>query len=236
MAWKAAPPRDFKQLLERLRKETMDADPSGMGCALRRACVRDHACVRRHGAGGRKSEAARPAARGAGVAAARSTARRCWTRRACATGPRQTRVRPANAAGCARSWRPTACRCCSRIAPARASARRMRAGAAFAQACSKRRCVPPASRRRTCWPGSARRSDRAPTRSATRCAGHSSSEMLAATSAFMPSRRAGHWLLDLYAVARQRLAAAGVKEISGGEILHACRGGQLLLLSPRRAR
>jgi YfiH family protein len=38
----------------------------------------------------------------------------------------------------------------------------------------------------------------------------------AAAAAFSPARP-GHWMLDLYAVARQRLAAAGVKEVSGGE-------------------
>lgn len=34
--------------------------------------------------------------------------------------------------------------------------------------------------------------------------------------AFSPSRRPGHWLLDLYAVARQRLRALGVERICGG--------------------
>ncbi len=36
-----------------------------------------------------------------------------------------------------------------------------------------------------------------------------------AESAFVPTRP-GHWRLDLYAVARQRLAALGVGEIAGG--------------------
>jgi len=36
-----------------------------------------------------------------------------------------------------------------------------------------------------------------------------------AESAFMPTRP-GHWRLDLYAVARQRLAAMGVARVSGG--------------------
>jgi len=36
-----------------------------------------------------------------------------------------------------------------------------------------------------------------------------------AAAAFTPNRR-GHWLLDLYAVARQRLAARGVTRIHGG--------------------
>jgi YfiH family protein len=37
-----------------------------------------------------------------------------------------------------------------------------------------------------------------------------------ARAAFTPNR-AGHWLLDLYAVARQRLRACGVERVSGGE-------------------
>jgi polyphenol oxidase len=37
----------------------------------------------------------------------------------------------------------------------------------------------------------------------------------AAASAFAPLR-SGHWLLDLYAVARQRLAARGVRRVYGG--------------------
>jgi purine-nucleoside/S-methyl-5'-thioadenosine phosphorylase / adenosine deaminase len=37
----------------------------------------------------------------------------------------------------------------------------------------------------------------------------------AASDAFRPARR-GHWLLDLYAVARQRLAARGVTRVYGG--------------------
>ncbi len=37
-----------------------------------------------------------------------------------------------------------------------------------------------------------------------------------ATRAFSPSR-AGHWLLDLYAVARQRLRTCGVQRVSGGD-------------------
>lgn len=38
----------------------------------------------------------------------------------------------------------------------------------------------------------------------------------AAEAAFRPTRP-GHWLLDLYAIARQRLAACGVGEVTGGE-------------------
>jgi hypothetical protein len=35
-------------------------------------------------------------------------------------------------------------------------------------------------------------------------------------SAFSSPTRPGHWLLDLYSVARQRLAQAGVKKVYGG--------------------
>lgn len=35
-------------------------------------------------------------------------------------------------------------------------------------------------------------------------------------AAFAPSARAGHWLADLYALARMRLAAAGVQAVYGG--------------------
>jgi len=37
-----------------------------------------------------------------------------------------------------------------------------------------------------------------------------------AATVFLPTRP-GHWLLDLYAVARQRLEACGVRRVSGGE-------------------
>jgi YfiH family protein len=37
-----------------------------------------------------------------------------------------------------------------------------------------------------------------------------------ATSAFTPTRP-GHWHVDLYAIARQRLAVIGVTRVSGGE-------------------
>jgi polyphenol oxidase len=37
-----------------------------------------------------------------------------------------------------------------------------------------------------------------------------------ARQAFAPARRPGHWMLDLYAIARQRLAASGVTRIHGG--------------------
>ena len=37
----------------------------------------------------------------------------------------------------------------------------------------------------------------------------------AAAGAFAPTRP-GHWRLDLYAIARQRLAALGVEAVSGG--------------------
>ena len=39
-----------------------------------------------------------------------------------------------------------------------------------------------------------------------------------AAAAFTPNRP-GHWLLDLYAVARQRLAASGVTRVHGGGLV-----------------
>lgn len=38
----------------------------------------------------------------------------------------------------------------------------------------------------------------------------------AADAAFVPSVRSGHWMLDLYAIARQRLRSRGVSRIHGG--------------------
>lgn len=38
-----------------------------------------------------------------------------------------------------------------------------------------------------------------------------------AIAAFQPSQRAGHWMADLYQLARLRLAAAGVKQVYGGD-------------------
>jgi len=38
-----------------------------------------------------------------------------------------------------------------------------------------------------------------------------------AAAAFRPARP-GHWRLDLYAIARQRLASSGVTRVSGGEL------------------
>ena len=40
-------------------------------------------------------------------------------------------------------------------------------------------------------------------------------------SAFKPTRP-GHWLLDLYAVARRRLQAAGVERVAGGGFCTYC--------------
>src|SRR5256885_5812017 len=58
-------------------------------------------------------------------------------------------------------------------------------------------------------------------------------------AAFLPGERSafvaarpGHWLLDLYAVARQRLEASGVKRVYGGGGLPHFRNGGLLLHPP----
>ena len=80
----------------------------------------------------------------------------------------------------------------------------------------ERTSMPSAANPPNCWPGSGRRSARASTKSATRFARRSSRQDPAAESAFRATRP-GHWLLDLYAVARQRLAARGVMRVFGGE-------------------
>jgi len=56
---------------------------------------------------------------------------------------------------------------------------------------------------------------------------------LQAASAFAATRP-GHWLLDLYAVARQRLAAVGVLRVSGGE--HCTHADAARFFSYRRDR
>ena len=47
----------------------------------------------------------------------------------------------------------------------------------------------------------------------------------ASASAFSPARP-GHWLLDLYAVARQRLAAIGIRTVHGGSQCTFCESGR----------
>ena len=39
---------------------------------------------------------------------------------------------------------------------------------------------------------------------------------------FAPSARRGHWMMDLYALARSRLARAGVKQVFGGDLCTYC--------------
>ena len=47
-----------------------------------------------------------------------------------------------------------------------------------------------------------------------------------AATAFVPSRQ-GHWHLDLYAVARQRLASIGAARVSGGGLSTAADGARI---------
>lgn len=44
----------------------------------------------------------------------------------------------------------------------------------------------------------------------------------AAITAFIPAQRSGHWYADLYQLARLRLAAVGVHEVSGGGLCTKC--------------
>ena len=77
-----------------------------------------------------------------------------------------------------------------------------------------------AARRRTrqpAWPGSARPSAARPTRSAPRSARPSSRRTRRPRRASRPTAR-GRWQLDLPALARRRLAAAGVGRVSGGDL------------------
>jgi polyphenol oxidase len=55
-----------------------------------------------------------------------------------------------------------------------------------------------------------------PTRTAAAVGVASVSQQAAVEAAFAPSPRPGHYLLDLYALARIRLRAAGVDAIYGG--------------------
>lgn len=56
----------------------------------------------------------------------------------------------------------------------------------------------------------------------------------AAAGAFAPSRP-GHWRLDLYAIARQRLAAAGVTRVTGGGFCTHAQAGRFFSYRRERA-
>ena len=99
-----------------------------------------------------------------------------------------------------------------------ASASRTRAGAVSPPASSRRRSPRSSASRASSSPGSVRRSVRAPSKSAPKCATRFSHRTIGRRRGISSRDAQGRFLADLPALARRRLAAAGVTAVSGGDL------------------
>ena len=168
--------------------------------------ARVRAVMTRHRNMRAKTEGARAAAGRAAMAAPGARCERHRSRHAACQSAKATRRSPVHRNAYAQSRPPTACRCSSLtqtgsvIGAAHAGWRGLCAGS------SKRRSTDGRPRRR---PHRMARAGHRPEglRSGRRSARRICRSRSAAEVAFTPTRP-GHWLLDLYAVARQRLARA----------------------------